>query len=79
MPLGRGNEMATPVHLLSPEGWHQATLGETQHVAHDCRWIFTRGRELLKTTARTSPLSPALPAIPSTISSSAHLSRVPGR
>lgn len=64
MPLGRGNEMAMPVHLPSPKGWHQATLGETRCVAYDYRWIFTHGHELLKTTDRTSRLSPALPRDP---------------
>lgn len=38
MLLGTGRELAMPGHLPSPKAWHQATLGETQRVAQDCRW-----------------------------------------
>lgn len=59
MLLGTGRELAMPGHLPSPKAWHQATLGETQRVAQDCRW--TRAPE---NPDETSHLSPAPPCDP---------------
>lgn len=58
-PLGRGKETATPVHPLSPKGWHRV---RGTRVAYDCRGTSARGRELLKTPGRTSTSSPRSPA-----------------